>query len=76
MNGTIFFFHRLDFKMVDKIYFVLGRQFGIYFLVYPVIYFAWNFFTIGIGFPQYAIPDFWVGMVGYFLFNILKHNWE
>lgn len=59
---------------MDKFAFVLGQLFGVYFLVYPVIYFGWNFFITGIDFPQYAIPDFWVGMVGYLIFNVVKNT--
>ena len=50
---------------------LLGKIFGVYFLVYPLIYFAWNFFIAGIGFPQYIIPGFWVGFAGFVIFNVI-----
>lgn len=53
---------------------ILGAFFATYFLVYPVLYFAYNWFIVEIGYPQYAIPGFWVGMVGYLLFNFAKSN--
>jgi hypothetical protein len=49
--------------------FILGAIVGTYFIVYPVFYFAWNWFIVEIDFPQYQIPGFWVGMVGYLIFN-------
>ena len=58
--------------------YALGSLFGAllvtYFVFYPIIYFAWNFAIEGIGFPQYQIPDFWVGMVLFLLFNFAKNN--
>ncbi len=47
---------------------------GTYFIVYPVFYFVYNFFIEGIGFPQYQIPGFWVGMAGYMVFNLIKNS--
>jgi len=38
-----------------------------YFIIYPIIYFTYNYFIVAIGFPQYIIPGFWIGMLGYFL---------
>lgn len=58
---------------MNEFAFVLGQIFGTYFMVYPVLYFVWNFFIVEIGFSQYAIPDFWVGMAGFFIFNIAKN---
>jgi hypothetical protein len=52
---------------------IIGRLFGMYFLVYPVIYFVYNWFISEIGFIQYQIPGFWVGMAGFLLFNIVKN---
>ena len=54
-------------------FFVLGKIFGTYFMVYPIIYFAWNFAIEGAGFSQYKIPGFWVGMA-FFLVFILVFN--
>ena len=55
---------------------LLGVIFGVilvnYFMLYPVIYFAWNWGIVVVGFPQFAIPGFWIGMVGFFLFNMVK----
>lgn len=59
----------------------LGQAFGAlivavfatYFLIYPAIYFVWNFAIEGIGFSQYKIPDFWVGMAFFFIFNVTKN---
>lgn len=51
---------------------IVGAVFGTYFLVYPVFYFVYNWFIAQVGYPQYVIPGFWVGMAGYFLFNILR----
>ena len=50
--------------------FILGKLFGNYFLVYPVLYFVYNYFVGEIGFSQFQIPGFWVGMAGFFLANI------
>ncbi len=54
--------------------FYLGALFGTYFLVYPVIYFVYNWFIQEIGYAQYQIPGFWVGMAGYLLFNMVKNS--
>jgi hypothetical protein len=55
----------------------LGGLFGVFFVMYgifyPVIYFVYNFFISGIGFPQYQIPDFWVGMAGFFILIVVKN---
>lgn len=53
---------------------LIGGLFVTYLVFYPVIYFAWNFAIEGIGFPQYQIPDFWVGMVLFLLFNLTKNT--
>ena len=58
----------------QKTAFHLGHLFGTYFLVYPVIYFVWNYFIAEINFSQYQIPGFWVGMAGFFLFNFTKNT--
>jgi ABC-type dipeptide/oligopeptide/nickel transport system permease component len=50
--------------------FVLGKIFGTYFMMYPIIYFAWNFAIEGAGFSQYKIPGFWIGMAFFLVFNI------
>ena len=60
--------------MANKIAYYLGAIFGTYFLVYPVLYFAYNWFITEIGYAQYQIPGFWVGMVGYLLFNFAKNT--
>jgi hypothetical protein len=52
---------------------IIGRLFGMYFLVYPVIYFVYNWFISEIGYIEYQIPGFWVGMAGFLLFNIVKN---
>ena len=52
----------------------IGALFGTYFLVYPVIYFVYNWFISEIGYVQYQIPGFWVGMAGYLLFNLAKNT--
>lgn len=55
----------------------LGRTFGAvfatYFIVYPVIYYVYNYFIVGMGYPQYQIPGFWLGMAGFFLFTFIKN---
>ena len=58
---------------MDDIMFNLGRLFGTYFLVYPVIYFVYNWFIVQMGFAQYQIPGFWVGMAGFFLLIVAKN---
>ena len=50
----------------------LGILFGIYFLVYPIIYFTYNYMSTELGYSQYNIPGFWFGMLGFFLFSIVK----
>ena len=60
--------------MAHKLAGIFVAFFGTYFLVYPVLYFIWNFFIVGINYPQYRIPDFWVGMAGYFIFNVIKNT--
>ncbi len=52
----------------------MGAIFGTYFLVYPIIYFVYNWFIQEIGFEQYQIPGFWIGMAGYLLFNVAKNT--
>jgi hypothetical protein len=52
---------------------IIGRLFGMYFLAYPVIYFVYNWFISEIGYIEYQIPGFWVGMAGFLLFNIVKN---
>ena len=49
---------------------ILGVLFATYFIIYPIMYFVWNFFIVETGFPQYAIPGFWVGMAGYFILKM------
>jgi len=55
---------------------LLGKIFGVYFMGYPLIYFAWNFFIAGIGFPQYIIPGFWIGFAGFFIFDVFTATLE
>jgi ABC-type dipeptide/oligopeptide/nickel transport system permease component len=53
---------------------IFGALFGTYFLVYPAIYFVYNWFISEIGYIQYQIPGFWVGMAGFLLFNLVKNS--
>jgi len=53
---------------------IIGAIFGTYFLVYPILYFVYNYFIEAIGYAQYQIPGFWVGMAGFFLFNVIKNT--
>jgi drug/metabolite transporter superfamily protein YnfA len=50
-----------------------GKVFVSYFLVYPVIYFVYNWFIQEINYIQYQIPGFWVGMAGFFLIIVTKN---
>jgi hypothetical protein len=56
----------------DNIWFVLGAIFATYFMLYPIVYFVYNWFIVEIGFSQYAIPSFWVGMAGLYLLLIVR----
>lgn len=51
-----------------------GKIFGTYFLVYPVLYFVYNWFITEIGYVQYQIPGFWTGMAGFFLVIVTKNT--
>lgn len=51
---------------------LVGYAVGMYFMVYPIIYFAYNYAAVGFGYPQYQIPDFWIGMAGFFLLDVLR----
>jgi hypothetical protein len=53
---------------------LMGKLFATYFILYPIIYFVYNWFIAELGFPQYAIPGFWVGFVGFLLFNLVKNT--
>jgi len=57
--------------MSKDIAFIMGALFATYFIVYPILYFAYNYVITGLGYPQYIISDFWLGMVCYFIFNII-----
>lgn len=52
----------------------IGAIFATYFMVWPVMYFGWNFMMDTINKPEYYIPGFWTGMGFYFLFIIAKNS--
>jgi len=56
------------------IVFVLGKLFGLYFMVYPIVYFGYNYIVESVGFPQYAIPGFWLGMLALVLIMLVKNT--
>ena len=51
---------------------LIGRFFALYAIIYPIIYFGYNYMAETLGFSQYMIPGFWFGMLGFILFNIAK----
>lgn len=59
---------------MKSIAYYIGVIFATYFIVWPVIYFGWNFMMDVTNTPQYYIPGFWLGMGFYFLFNIAKNS--
>jgi len=60
--------------MANAIAEFLGKVFGTYFLIYPILYFVYNWFIVQIGYAQYQIPGFWVGMAGFFLIMVAKNT--
>lgn len=64
----------------------LGKLFGTilvniiftFFIIYPIIYFSWNWFVELANIPRYAIPGFWTGMLGFwiikFVIALLRKN--
>jgi hypothetical protein len=51
----------------------IAHLLGIYFVAYTIIYLLWNYFVQGIGFAEYQIPGFWIGMAGFALLNAAKN---
>lgn len=49
---------------------LLNKLILTYAVLYPIIFFGWNFVVNGFGHPEMVIPGFWLGMVAYALFNI------
>ena len=50
--------------------FLFGIALGYYFVLYPTLYFVYNYFVSEIGLSQFQIPGFWVGMAGFYLINV------
>ena len=59
--------------MSHAIGYLLGAFFMVYFVLYPIIYFGWNWAVSLAGIPQYAIPGFWTGMLFFFLALLVKN---
>jgi len=52
---------------------ICGAAFVTYFVVYPILYFVWNFGIEGVGFPEYKISNFWAGMAIFAVVIISKN---
>ena len=56
--------------------YILGSLAGLilarYFVLYPIIYFIYNWFIEAAGFPQYVIPGFWIGMAGFAILTVIS----
>lgn len=61
------------YKTSNKVMYLLGVAFGVYFIIYPMIYFAWNIGIELLGFAQYQIPSFWGGMLVFLVFIVVKN---
>ena len=60
--------------MAEKLGKLIGALFAVYFFIYPIIYFGWNYIIETLGYSQYIIPGFWFGMLCYALFNVVKNT--
>ena len=52
---------------------LLGKLFGIYFMFYPIVYFGYNYIVESVGFSEYKIPGFWIGMLGLLLIIMTRN---
>jgi len=52
----------------SSIGYILGQIFGLYFIIYPILYFGYNYIAEVMQFTQ--IPGFWVGMLGFYILRL------
>lgn len=58
-----------DFDFVET----FANLFVTYFILYPIMYFGYNFLVSNLDMAEYRIPGFWLGMLGFYLI-ILSRN--
>lgn len=62
-----------NFLGVTKMTMNLGTAaITVYFVMYPIFYFGFNHVVESVGYSQYAIPSFWLGMLALLVIRIGK----